>query len=388
MALKENPQLSAIEAQIAALEHKATQAGAWQNPKLQVAYQNAPIDSLALGVEPMTMVSFRLEQTVPFFGKTSERRGVVRKETEAKRWQLEEKRNQLRAMVKTAYYQLALARHLKKLTDDHIDLVEQLIDAVRIKYEVGKAEQESLLRLQVLDGRLKDDLEDFTRRDRELTAAINAALHRNPGVAVTTPASLSLSPPSVSIAELEAKAVEARPALKELQATAEMQRNAAKLAEYEAVPDPTFFAAYGIRSPLPNGNPGRDLVSFGVGVPLPLFYGSRNAAQAGQAREQARAAEANKSALFDAIDADLESELAAWSRAAEKVNTYRDKLVPEAHRTLDATFSSYQVGRADFLSLYEAELDLLSFEKVIRTATVAGLVAQATVEKIVGKAVP
>jgi outer membrane protein TolC len=388
VALAQNPQLSALEAQVSALLHKTTQVGAWKDPKLVVAYQNVPVDSFALGQEPMSMLAIRLEQTVPFFGKTSVREGVVKKATQAKRFELQEKRNQLRLLVKKVYYRLALARQLRAITVEHVELTGQLIDAVRIKYEVGRAEQQNLLKLELLRDRLEDDLEDFDRQDVELTAALNAALHRDVEAPIETPKSLELEGGTIDVAQASQQAIEYRPLLKQLTSTVQMHRQAADLATFEAVPDPTLFAAYGYRPELPGGNPGRDLVTFGVGIPLPVFYGSRNKAQAAEASSLANSAEAQQESVVDSISSSLAAAIATRNRAARKVKTYREQLVPQAHRTLDATFSSYQVDRADFLSLFEAELELLNFEKTIRIATTEGLVAKATFEMLVGKENP
>jgi len=94
--------------------------------------------------------------------------------------------------VKQAYYRLALARQIKKITEEHVTLIEQLIDAVRIKYEVGRSAQSDLLRLEILRDRLKDSIEDFDRQDRELTAAINATLHRAVATKIITPKRFAL----------------------------------------------------------------------------------------------------------------------------------------------------------------------------------------------------
>lgn len=387
-ARSRNPQIDALQAQIRALEAKTRQAGAWQDPKLQLAYQNAPVDSFALGREPMTAVVIGLEQTVPWFGKTEERQRVVRHSGEAKRYELEEKRNELSALVKAAYYRLALSRQLRALTRDHVALVEQLLAAVRAKYEVGRTEQQNLLRLQVLRDRLADDIEDFERQERQLTAAINATLDRPVDTAIGTPDTLALRPPSQELAELKSRALAKRPALKQLSANARMYQSATELAEHEAAPDPTFFAAYALRTPLPGGNPGRDLVSLGVRVPLPLFYSSNFGARASEARAQASAVEASRRALLTAIAGELADALAVWERAARKLETYRTKLLPEAHQTLDATFANYRVDRADFTSLYEAEIEVLGFEKTVRTAAVDGLIARTSVERLVGETLP
>ncbi len=384
-ALEQNPELSSLEEQVKALEHKVIQAGAWKDPKLVVTYQNVPVDSFALGEEGMSMAAIRLEQTIPFFGKTDDREGVIRQAVTAKRWQLEEKKNELRALVKKIYYELALARQLESITTQHVGLVEQLIDAVRIRYEVGRAAQQNLLRLQVLRGRLKDDLEDFRRQDTELTAALNAVLHRDVATGVATPGEFVLRAPTTDVDSLREVALEHRPALKQLAATSQMYEAAADLARFEAIPDPTFFAAYGLRKEQPSGMGGRDLVTFGLGIPLPVFYGSRYGARAQESSSKGRAVDAKRDALIDRISSGLAGALATWSRSAGKVKTYTLILVPEAHRALDATFSSYQVDRADFLSLYEAELELLNFEKTIRTSAVQGFVAQANIEMLIGK---
>jgi outer membrane protein TolC len=388
LALVQNPELDAIEAQVTALEHTTTQVGAWRNPRLVVAYQNVPVDSFALGQEPMSMLALRLEQTVPFFGKTADREGVVNKATQAKRHELEEKSNQLKLLVKKVYYRLALARQLRAITVEHVDLTKQLIDAVRIKYEVGSAQQQNLLRLEVLRDRLKDDLEDFDRQDVQLTAALNAAIHRDVATTIVTPDMFELSGPSIQVTAAKERALEHRPLLKQLRSTVQMHRQAADLASFEGVPDPTFFASYGYRPELPGGNPGRDLVTLGVGFPLPVFYGSRNKAQRDEASSLANSVQSQRESVLDEISSGLADALATWTRASSKVKTYRARLVPQAHRVLDATFSSYQVDRADFLSLFEAELELLSFEKTIRIATAEGLVAQAIIEMLVGEEIP
>jgi hypothetical protein len=52
--------------------------------------------------------------------------------------------------------------------------------------------------------------------------------------------------------------------------------------------------------------------------------------------------------------------------------------------SLDATFSSYRVGRADFASLFQAELELLNFERTTRMAATEAAEARESAEEIVG----
>ncbi len=384
-ALEHNLDIEARLMRADALAHETTRAGAWQNPTLSLAYQNVPIESFALDREGMSMVALRVAQPLPWFGKTERRRAVADYAARAARWSVEEERARVAAEVRRIYYRLALSRQLQSLTRDHLDLVDQLVDAVRIKYEVGRAPEQNLLRLELLRTRLGDDLHDFDAECRQLLAALNEILHRPPTTAVPTPDRLEVEPPAQAPHELADLAFAFRPALKELDALIAHHRAARDLARYEIRPDPTLFAQYGVRQALRSGGAGRDLVTVGLSLPLPVQFRGRNVAAAESAADRAREARARREGLRDAIASALEAAHARWQRSAQKAATYRQRLVPDAHRTLDATFASYQVGSADFLSLFEAELELLEFEKTIRSATVAALVARTDIEMIIGK---
>jgi len=98
----------------------------------------------------------------------------------------------------------------------------------------------------------------------------------------------------------------------------------------------------------------------------------------------ARSADADHEALRYRIREDVDRTLAGWRRAFRKARAYRDSLMVTAHRALDATFAAYQVGRAEFASLYQAELQLLAFEKAARMAEAETALAQAAIETLVG----
>lgn len=387
-ALLANPELAAIDAHVTALGHDAVRARTWRDPVLSVAYQNVPLTAPILGQVGMSMVRVQVGQTIPYFGKTEKRGAVLEKRAETTRWALEERRNQLRAAVKTTWYQLALTRQLKTLTREHITLVDQLIESIRIKYEVGRAAQQNLLRFEVLRDRLTDDLEDFASRETALTASLNATLHRAPTTAVPTPSSFEIALPKQGAEELLALALEARPALRQIEAESTALLSAAELARAEVVPDPTVFAAYGLRTALPGGAQGQDLLTIGLSLPLPFQTDSNQLALARSHESRAAAAQARRVALLDQIASGLVAATATWSRSESKVQRYEKHLVPQAHRTLDATFAAYAVDRASFLALFEAELDLLNFERTIRATYVEGLVAKVTVDLLVGKELP
>lgn len=384
LALKANPGLAALQTRITALKQRVHGAGAWKDPMVSLVYINMPVDRWAPGASPMSGIQLSIKQTFYWPGKIKARQELAQQQVQFERTTLAERRVQLRAMVQRAYYKLTLVRQLRQVTTEHIKLVAQLMDAVRIKYEVGKVGQHHLLRLQVLQAKLKDDLANFDRDDRALTAGINAALHREAARVVATPSRLTPPKPPTELAPLVTAAVKHRPLLKRYLAQASTLKAAARRAAREGYPDISAWFAYRIR--VESGmDPGTNFVTLGLGLPLPLSADRRWGSKQREKEQQAKAAAQMREAELDRIRAALGRVVAGWTRAVQEAKVYRTRLMPQAHKTLDATFAAYQVDRADFASLFQTELQLLNFERTIRKADARAVLARVEVEALTGK---
>ena len=382
--LLSNPNLKALALQITALQHKAQVVQKWSDPVFAVEYSNFPTDSWSMGDSPMTGVQFKLQQNFPLFGKNERRRAVVQAETRAFEWTLTEKRNQLTGLVKKTFWNLALVRQLRSITLQHIELVSQFIEVLRARYQVGKVGQHDLMRLQVLKDRLEDDLGEFARRERSLSATLNAARHQSPGEFIPTPKKITSLTPTRNLAELIELARTRRPALQGLELQSEARELAATAADYERWPDVTLWAGYRIRKRAGMDN-GGDQMSLGLAVPLPFDYSGKSVSLAAQHRAEAAAVQERKSALLDEIKAALETALAAWERSSKQAVTYSGKLIPATRQTLDSTMVAYQSDRADFASLYQVELELLNFDRVLLKAQSQTRIQKAVIETLTGK---
>ncbi|MCA9673052.1 MAG: TolC family protein [Myxococcales bacterium] len=379
-----NPSITAMRARITALEQRVRRASAWPDPQVAVEYSNMPIDAWRPGTHPMAGIQFKLQQTFPFPGKVGLRQEVGRGRVRETRAALDELALQLRALVKRAYYKLVLVRQLRSVTEQHVKLVDQFTDVVRIKYQVGKAGQQDYLRLQVLAQKLRDDLKNFERDERALAATIDAALHRA-RTPIVTPSSLAAAAaPKATAAKLAELASAHRPALRQQTEVSRTRRLAARSAAREGYPDFTAWLGYRLR--FASTDSGTDFIGVGVSVPIPFWYKRRAGSERHASEALARAALADRSSALDRIRGALGRELAAWRRAHQKARTYEQTLMPLAHKALDATFASYQVDRTDFAALYQAELQLLEFERVIRRARLTTWIARVNVEALVGKA--
>ena len=384
LAVKSNPGIAALGTRISALQQRVHGAGAWLDPVLSLSYMNMPVDRWAPGASPMSGIQLSIKQPFYWPGKIKARQDLAEAQVAERRQTLAERKVQLRAMVQRAYYRLALVRQLRQVTSDHIKLVAQFIDAVRIKYEVGKVGQHDLLRLQVLQGKLTDDLGSFARDDAALSSMINATLHRKVDVTIPTPP--RIKPPRLAMGTegLIKAAVQSRPLLRHFLAQAATRRAAARRVAREGYPNISAWFAYRVRIEA-GADPGTNFVTLGVAMPLPLSYDRRWGSKKREHELRARAAEQAREAELDRIRGSLGRVVATWKRSLQEASTYRSKLMPAAHRTLDATFAAYQVDRADFASLFQSELQLLTFERTIRKAEATAALAYVEAEALVGR---
>jgi outer membrane protein TolC len=290
---------------------------------------------------------------------------------------------QLGATVEQTYWRLALSRLLGDVTEAHLARTEELIQAVVARYEVGRAGQHAVLRLEVLRDRLRDDLDDFERADRVLSAALSRALSRDGGTFATPAAVSPLDPPADTSGWVDL-ALAHRPELARIRAEVNASETAADLARADGLPDISVWVGYRLRTITTDTDPGTDLASAGVAVPVPLGSGRRARGQRAAHLYSAEAAQARHAATVDRIEADLETVLARWQRGFGKASTYDSKLLPAARSTLDTTFADYTVDKADFSSLYDAEIALLDLERAWLVATVETYIQRAEARAVLG----
>ena len=185
-AFAENPEISMLEYQIKALQEKKIFVQKLMDPMLALEYSNVPYNTWKLDENPMSGVQFKLMQTIPFPGKNIKRKAVAESEGKIKIIELEELKLQLKDKVKKTYFQLDLNRELKAISLKHIALLENFIETMINKYEIGKSAQSDILRMTLMKEKLLDDLEDFEHKENELQAMLNSVLNRKVNTFIST----------------------------------------------------------------------------------------------------------------------------------------------------------------------------------------------------------
>lgn len=369
-AVAQNPSVEAMRSRTRELEELAEVSNTWPDPNFAIEYMNVPVDSFAIDDVPMGGVQFKLQQRLPELGWTQAAKEVADHNVERSRHVRAEAEVQLRRSVETLYWKLALSRMLEDVTDEHLARTVELIRAVRVRYEVGKAGQNALLRLEVLRDRLQDDLGDFKRAERRLSAGLARALARAPESRFETPTTIESIPREGNAQAWIEIAQQYRPELEAIRQEIKLQEKSAALSRIRTRPEVDLFVKYRVRTFESPTDDGTDFFSAGVSVPIP--WGSRKRGLGGEAASFAArdGASSRLAAALDRIEAELIDVDASWNRAAEKSATYRDTLIPAAVAALETTLSDYSVGKAEFSTLYEAEIELLVLERSYLSAMI------------------
>ena len=384
LAVKANPEISMLRHQIDALKEQEKASVVWKDPVVMVEYSNIPWESPSLGEHPMSGVQFRLQQTFPFPGKNDRRQAVAEAQVDLKRLEVEELKNQLAAKVKQFYWRLSLVQRRTEIRNKHIGIVERLLEAVQAKYASGSANQQDILKLHVLKEKLTDEIQDLRQSGRELKAMINSALHRNIVTPIEVNEEIPLIRCNATLDQLIQLAEKERVLLKFWKKKAQAERLAAEKELYEGRPDITLWTGYRMRKEV-DMDRGDDFFSVGLSVPIPIDYTDRYDAKRRACLADSLASEEKYNLVLDEISFAIEKSLSKWERSCDKVKTYNEQLIPEAEATLEAALSAWQVGRTEFSSLYQAEVQLLNFEEVVIVARAQTVLMSLEVELLAGE---
>ena len=382
-ALSSNASIAQHQAHQQAIDAGTEGSGAWPDPVLSIEYSNVPVSSLSPSVHPMSGIQLRAQQMLKPPAWSARQHTVAAARVQAASHGVAERETAVRASVESAWWELARARQLRAVTRSHVDRSAELLQAVRTRYETGRAGQHSVLRLEVLEARLRDSLDDHIRAERGWMAQLDGLLSRDRGTYDTPERSEAVAAPDDE-AMLVELASRQRPSLARLDAEGRTSESAAVLARTEGVPDPTVWAGYRVRTVEADG--GTDLVSVGVGIPLPT--GSSRRARAAEASHLAAAqsARAARQADLDGVRAALRTLVASWQRAADKASIYETQLIPAASAARETAFTDYAVDEADFSSLFDAEVSLLELERGRISAVIDTQLALARARALTGDA--
>ena len=368
-ALARNPTLAQRQAAIRAATLRIRPAGTLPDPRLSLGVMDLQMPHFEFNKGEFTEVDAELSQEIPWPGTLGARSGVMRAAAAGARAEEGAVRRELTTAMAVAYYRLEYAVTALATLRHQRELLEVAVQLSTTRYATGAAPQSDPLQAKLARDRLRS--EEFALESERVAAlaAVNAlrsrALENTVTVTPIDPAAVragvASGPPADSLVAL---ALSAHPRLGAHRAAIDAATRAIQVERLGARPDFTVTVRYGYRPPFLGQFHFPDFFSAFVGLRLPIWAWRKQNRLADAARADSTGAAA---ALQDA-ELQLSREVAEAAAQVEALDRRLvllvDGVLPNARGTVESVLRSYQVGRAEFLTLlavedarYRAELE-------------------------------
>jgi outer membrane protein TolC len=349
-----NPSLEAMWAAWQAAAQRYPQQVALDDPMLMgmIAPQSAA-SSLT-----ETAYALQLNQNLPWLGKRRLRGAVADADADAAYQDAENSRLQVRLASDMAFFDYFETVHLVELNRKNVGLMDQFRETARSKYRAGQVLQQDVLQADVELADLERRQLELERMERVARARINTLLRRWPDAPLPPPPAALEGPARPADQHLLWQtALQQRPDLAALAWRVQSAEAELELAYKNFRPDFDVFGRYDTFWQ-PSSTQGPLRAQVGVSMNLPVYREKLRAAVCeAQFRLNQRRAE------FDQRSLEIQYEvISAYEQVEESrkaVELYGRSLVPAAEQNVAAARSNYEVSKAPFLSLAQAQRQLV-----------------------------
>jgi outer membrane protein TolC len=378
-ALERNPEIQVARRNVDARRARIPQAKAWPDPTVTLGYGGnlLPPYTLMRG-DPSSQRQFMAEQMIPYPGKTRLRGEIAARDADAEATMIEEASRRVAAEVKQAYFDLYFTdQALATLALDR-QILQKLAKVAEIRYSVGKAAQQDVIRAQLELTRLAERQTMLEQTRRTLEAQLNSLRDLPVDSPVGPVEEIRQSALPQTMDELQSAAAASFPALKRQQLAIESSQLAVNLARKEVRPDFSVGYTYMQRSGLP------DMYGFTLSTTLPIFRRSKQdqaIREAAYNLEASRRGEANQLTL---LRFRVKQDFLEAQAAARLLELYAQALVPQSKLALESSLSSYETGASDFQAVLGNFTTIFEYELSVHQQLAAHEKAVARLEESTG----
>lgn len=378
-----NPEYAAMLREADAVAERVLPAGALPDPKLRVELQDITMageQSPTLLPNRVGSTKYTLMQDLPWFGKRDLKRDMAAFDAEGAKGRAHGTWSELAARIKAGYAQSFYLYQRERLTNEIADLMARLEKIAQVRYASGLAAQQDVIRAQVEQTNLRNELIALENERRMNRAQLNMLLSRPATAPLAEPQRLRQLPAPTA---LDQTALEERVRARNPQIFAED----AKLKAAEKGRDLTYKNRYpdftiGV-SPIQSRGSLRDWELM-VEVNIPLQQSSRRA-QEREAEAMLSAARARKDAVSVQLLSQLEENLSGLDAARRTEFTIANSLLPQAELTFQSALASYENGKVDFATLLDAQRQIRQAKQSRIKAQAEAQARLADIERILGE---
>ena len=358
-ALERSPTLAQRQAAVRAATLRIRPAGTLPDPMLSVGVMDLQLPRFEFNRSDFTEVDAELSQEIPWPGTLSARSEVMRAAAAGARAEEGVVRREVITAMAAAYYRLQYAVTALQTLRRQRELLDAAVQLSTTRYATGAAPQSDPLQAKLARDRLQSEAFALESDRVADLAAVNALRNRPPmdSVAITpvdpaaVRAAAATEPPGDTLVAL---ALAAHPRLAARRAALDEAARTIQVERLGARPDFTLTLRYGYRPRAFNFNL-PDFFSAFVGLRLPVWAGRKQNRLADAARADYTAAGADLRNTELQLSREVAEAAARVHAAQQRLALLVDGVLPTAWGTVESVLRSYQVGRAEFLTLLSVE---------------------------------
>lgn len=382
-ARQKNPEYASMRLEAEAAGERITPAGALPDPKVRTEFR----DITRMGEQNPTLSPSRVGSTrylvmqdIPWFGKRELKREIAELDADGAKGRALGTWAELSARIKTGHTQLYYLHNNDRLSKEILGLMTQLEKVAQVRYANGLVPQQDVIRAQVEQTSMRNELVAIDNELRQAKARLNALLARPANAPLLEPETLRPLPAAV---RLEYAVLEDRVKARNPQIFAEE----AKVKSAEKNRDLTYKNRYpdfsvGL-SPIQYGRSVKEW-EFMIELNIPLQQSSRRA-QERESEAMLSAARARKESTANLVLAELSGNLSGLEAARRTEMLTANSLLPQAKLTFQAALVGYQNGKVDFATLLDAQKQIRQAKLNLLKAQAEAQLRLAEIERLLGE---
>lgn len=372
-ALKNNPGIQAMEADLMSKQATAHGSGFYPDPQISAGYFFTPVETKT-GPQEWKL---GLRQMIPGFGKLSSKKQIAMLRADIAFQKLQQAKLNLRYNVSEEFEKLKLLHVEAGITQDNLRIFRQLEAVVRSKYTTSTASQAQLIQIQLEILKLEDQLESLTFRQLMSSSRLQRLLgtEQVPTLEFTDAALLTDDLPPIQGSDYLAN-----PQYIISMLNMEISNRQVRLSKLSYVPD----FSVGIDYISLGGDAQENPLMGSLGLSLPVWPGKtrriRQAADAGF-----RSAENNVRDTAEQLSTQIEIAVLRLKDLGRKYKQYVNEMIPLAEQSYNVAETGYLAESLDFPTLLEAERNLLTLQLSAARTRHDYSIAQLEYELLTGK---
>ena len=357
---RDNPKIAAARALAVAAASRVPAAYRPADPVVQFGLMNYGVPSLA-PMAAVGMAQMQVMQMLPIAGQLRLSGHVAGAQASASEQRARDVAWEVRTDAAMAFYGMYATDHQLATARETLRLLKEIENTAESMYRVGESRQADVLRAQVEIAKMAEDTVRMQAMRSVMVAKLNALLDREPATVVGETALPAFPEELTSQAVLDSTARDDRPTIRAglddlAAATASRQ-----LATKAIWPDLQVGAQYAQRGDGAGGT--ERMGSLMIGASIPIFARDRQLRMRDEAGAMEQMARADLASVRAETRGRIGEAYANLTRARNLARLYRSTVLPQAEATVASAMSSYRVGKVDFMTLLDDQMNVNKYRQ-------------------------